>query len=102
MVTTSRQGDRAVLTVADNGVGIPTADQPHVFERFYRVDKARSGDQAGSGLGLAICQRIVEAHRGKMSFTSRPDEGTTFRVELPRLPTDKSDVRTGTTQSIRR
>jgi heavy metal sensor kinase len=74
----------AVLTVADTGCGIPGEDQAHIFERFYRVDKARSREQGGSGLGLAICKSIVEAHGGSIGFTSEASQGTTFVVRLPR------------------
>jgi heavy metal sensor kinase len=73
----------AVLSVADTGCGIPEEDLPHIFERFYRVDKARSRSSGGSGLGLAICQSIVEAHSGTIDCTSKLDEGTTFVVRLP-------------------
>jgi signal transduction histidine kinase len=78
-----RENGQAILTVADTGLGIADDDQRHVFERFFRADKARSREVGGSGLGLAICQSIVEAHGGTISFTSRPNEGTTFVVKLP-------------------
>jgi two-component system OmpR family sensor kinase len=77
------EGAEAVLKVEDTGVGIAAQDQPRVFERFFRADKARSREAGGSGLGLAICQSIVEAHHGSISFTSRPGEGTIFTVRLP-------------------
>ncbi len=76
------EGGQAVLSVADTGCGIPEEDQPHVFERFYRADKARSREQGGSGLGLAICKSIVEVLGGSITFTSRVNEGTTFVVRL--------------------
>jgi len=71
------------LIVSDSGVGIPAADLPHVFERFYRGDKARSGSNGHSGLGLAICKAIIEAHGGTIEVTSEPERGTTFTVRLP-------------------
>ena len=77
----------ALLKVADTGVGIQPDEQQHVFERFFRADKARSREAGGSGLGLAICQSIVEAHQGQIHFTTRPGEGTTFTVRLPRSRT---------------
>ncbi len=80
---TDQEGPFGLLRVRDTGPGIPEADQPHLFERFYRVDRARSRDRGGSGLGLAICQSIVEAHRGTLQFTSTEGVGTCFEVRLP-------------------
>jgi heavy metal sensor kinase len=82
-VSLQERGDRAVLAVADTGIGIPEKDRPHVFERFYRVDKARSREQGGTGLGLAIAKWAVEAHGGTIAFESREGAGTTFTVSLP-------------------
>ncbi len=82
-VSLQERGDRAVLAVADTGIGIPEQDRAHVFERFYRVDKARSREQGGTGLGLAITKWAVEAHGGSISFESREGVGTTFTVSLP-------------------
>jgi len=80
---------RAILTVADTGVGIPAADLPHVFERFYRVDRSRAREseaaaEGGSGLGLAIAKWIVDAHRGEISVASDEGKGTVVTVTLPR------------------
>jgi heavy metal sensor kinase len=77
------EGGRAVLAVSDTGSGIPEADLPRVFERFYRADAARSRKSGGVGLGLAICKGIVEAHGGTIAVASQPGRGTTVRVELP-------------------
>jgi heavy metal sensor kinase len=76
-----------LLSVKDSGCGIPKDDWPHLFERFYRVDKARSRASGGNGLGLAICKSIVEAHAGMIGFETELGRGSTFRVRLPRLPT---------------
>lgn len=73
----------AVVQVIDNGIGIPNADLPHIFERFYRVDKKRSRKTGGYGLGLSIVQQIVLAHGGHISVKSVVDKGSTFQVILP-------------------
>ena len=79
-------GQFALLTVTDSGIGIAPADLPHVFERFYRADKARSRAHGGSGLGLSIAAYIAQAHRGSIDATSDgPNRGSTFQVRLPLL-----------------
>jgi signal transduction histidine kinase len=75
------------VTAADTGEGIPPEHLPHVCERFYRVDTARTGGRGGTGLGLAICGRIVRAHGGTMSLESEPGRGATVQVRLPRVHT---------------
>ena len=72
-----------VLEVTDTGMGIPADAIDHVFERFYRVDKARSRQTGGSGLGLAIVRGIVHRNRGEITLESEPGKGTTFRVIFP-------------------
>jgi signal transduction histidine kinase len=76
-------GGLALLDVSDTGIGIPPEQQALVFDRFHRVDKARSREAGGSGLGLAISRWIAEAHGGRILLESEPGSGTTFRVELP-------------------
>lgn len=81
--------DVAELSVEDTGIGIPSDQLPHVFERFYRVDKARSREKGGAGLGLAIVKQVAEAHGGQVRVRSTPGEGTTFTVALPTVPSPK-------------
>jgi heavy metal sensor kinase len=76
-------GPCAVLEVADTGIGIPKQSLPLVFDRFFRVDDARSREQGGAGLGLSIVQSICLAHQGRVEARSSPGQGSTFRVELP-------------------
>ena len=78
---TASNGD-AQIVVRDNGIGIPASDQPHVFDRFYRVDKARSRALGGAGLGLSITRSVAEIHGGRVSVESS-DAGSVFTVELP-------------------
>ncbi len=75
--------ERVELTVRDDGPGIPMEAKERVFERFYRVDKARSREQGGTGLGLAIVKNVMQAHGGEVRVESAPDEGTTFFLTLP-------------------
>lgn len=79
------KGESVVITVQDSGVGIAEEEQSKIFERFYRVDKARSRVRGGAGLGLAIAKWIVTQHRGSIGVESRSGDGATFRVELPMM-----------------
>ena len=73
-----QRGAQVLLSVADTGVGIPEADMPRIFERFYRVDKARARSMGGTGLGLAISKEVVQLHGGKIWVTSVENKGSTF------------------------
>jgi two-component system phosphate regulon sensor histidine kinase PhoR len=77
--------------VEDTGPGIPDEDQPRIFERFYRVDKARSREQGGTGLGLSIVKHVVGLHGGEVSVSSTPGQGSIFRFEIPRRPAPPGD-----------
>jgi len=73
------------LSVRDDGPGLKPEAQKRMFERFYRVDKARSREQGGTGLGLSIVKHVVQAHGGEVRVVSAPDQGTTFLFTLPGL-----------------
>ncbi|HLR19841.1 MAG TPA: ATP-binding protein [Staphylococcus sp.] len=80
VVRVYKEANKRILEVEDYGIGISEEDQKHIFERFYRVDKARSRDSGGTGLGLSITKHIMEAHNGRINVFSRPNEGSMFRV----------------------
>ena len=82
IISAGRSGDRVWMEVADNGIGIPEADRPRIFERFYRVDKARSRESGGTGLGLSIAKEIVDRHRGTLTLVEQDGPGLTIRMEL--------------------
>ncbi|MBQ9326837.1 MAG: HAMP domain-containing protein [Clostridia bacterium] len=83
LIRLSQSGKDAVIAVEDHGVGIAPEDQVHVFERFYRVDKARSRETGGNGLGLSIVRQLVLLHHGEITLTSELGKGSTFTVRLP-------------------
>ncbi|NYI77066.1 sensor histidine kinase [Nocardioides panzhihuensis] len=88
-VQTQREQDWITVSVTDPGDGIPPAQLPHIFERFYRGDAARSRDEQGSGIGLTISRAIVEAHGGHLEAFSRgPGKGATFTLRVPALTTN--------------
>jgi signal transduction histidine kinase len=82
-VAAMTQGDWVEVSVSDTGEGIPAEDLPHIFERFYRVDKSRARATGGSGLGLTIAKRLVEAHGGKITVQSKLGKGSRFSFTLP-------------------
>jgi signal transduction histidine kinase len=77
------EGRTTRLSVSDSGIGIAPEEQAHIFQRFYRTDRARAHAKKGTGLGLSICKWIVEAHRGTIAVQSQPHEGSKFTVTLP-------------------
>ena len=81
----TRRGDDIVLEVRDTGIGIPEAELSRIFERFYRVDKARSRELGGTGLGLSIVKHLVQAMQGTVEATSVVGQGSTFTIHFPAL-----------------
>ena len=84
-----RDGENALLQVADTGMGVPEDAIPHLFERFYRVDKARARKTGGSGLGLSIVRNMLERNNGTISVESTLGVGTVFTVSLPVFDTEE-------------
>jgi len=91
-LTLGTADDHVTLVVSDSGIGIAPGDLPHIFDRFWRADPARSrtGDRPGVGLGLAITKWIAEAHGGSITVQSRPGRGSVFTVRLPRNGRDQT------------
>lgn len=85
-VAAYREDGEIVVRVMDTGIGIPPEDLPHIFERFYRVDRSRSRHRGGAGLGLSITARIAELHGGRIDVESTPGLGSTFTIRLPAAP----------------
>lgn len=97
-----REDDNVHIDVQDTGIGIPEADLPHIFDRFYRVDKARSRAQGGTGLGLSIAKWIADVHGGCLSVASTPGTGSTFTLTLPVVQESPArDTRRVTLPSLR-
>jgi two-component system OmpR family sensor kinase len=86
IVTVRKDGDAALVTVADRGHGMPAEHAARVFERFFRADPSRTRASGGSGLGLSIVAAIVEAHGGTVTVETNPGDGATFTVRLPTTP----------------
>jgi signal transduction histidine kinase len=84
--------DQIIFSVKDHGIGIPKDVQDRIFERFYRVDAARSRSQGGTGLGLSIVKHIVNVHGGKLSLESELKKGSTFTITLPRMGGNLKDL----------
>ena len=82
---------KVTIRVVDQGIGIPAKSLDRIFERFYRVDPARSRETGGSGLGLAITKHCVQENGGRISVWSRTGEGSTFTIELPAVPDEDDD-----------
>lgn len=86
-VEISKSGKRAIIKVIDTGIGIAKSEQIHIFDRFYRVDRARARDTGGTGLGLSIVKQYIAAHGGSVTVSSEENRGSTFTVELPLIST---------------
>jgi two-component system phosphate regulon sensor histidine kinase PhoR len=95
MVGAAADGDEVTITVSDTGIGIPQADQPRIFERFYRVDVARSREVGGTGLGLSIAKHLVEAHGGRIWVESEIGQGSQFHFTVPIFDPERAATRPG-------
>jgi heavy metal sensor kinase len=90
----NNQADGIEIRIQDTGMGIPSNELPHIFERFYRVDRSRARHQGGSGLGLSITEHIIQLHGGRIEVESAPGTGTSFSIWLPCLSGDLPDMET--------
>jgi len=95
MVSASADGNEVTITVSDTGIGIPQVDQPRIFERFYRVDAARSREVGGTGLGLSIAKHLVEVHGGRIWVASEIGQGSQFHFTVPTFDSDRTGIRLG-------
>lgn len=95
MVSASADGSEVIFTVSDTGIGIPQAEQPRIFERFYRVDVARSREVGGTGLGLSIAKHLVEGHGGRIWVESEAGHGSQFHFSVPIFDSEHGPVRNG-------
>jgi two-component system phosphate regulon sensor histidine kinase PhoR len=94
IILSAEAGEAEVtFTVADTGIGIPKADQPRIFERFYRVDAARSREAGGTGLGLAIAKHLVEVHGGRIWVDSEVGQGSQFHFSIPVFDPERAGPR---------
>ena len=82
-MTVGTSGRNVFVRVTDNGIGIPEKDLPRLFDRFYRVDKARSRESGGTGLGLSIAQEILNQHKGSIEISSEYGKGTSVLITMP-------------------
>ena len=87
-----RRGDNIEIAVTDRGIGIAREDQERVFERFFRVDKARSRATGGTGLGLAIVKHVAANHNGSIRLWSQPGTGSTFTLSIPAYPEHEDEL----------
>ncbi len=97
VLSAESKNDEVIFTVADTGIGIPRSDQPRIFERFYRVDAARSREAGGTGLGLAIAKHLIEVHGGRIWVESEVGEGSQFHIAVPVFDPERAAARAAVT-----